>query len=98
MESWQHTAERELREETGLSTGVVAGPLVGITRYQFRGRRKVVQFFVFWCDRDIEPDFHNWEPATRELRWVSMAELHEINFNSGETVHLLQKALAVNHP
>ena len=98
MESWQHTAERELREETGLSTGVVAGPAVGINRYQFRGRRKVVNFFVFWCDGDIGPEFHDPEPATRGRRWVSMAELHEINFNSGETVHLLQKALAVKHP
>jgi 8-oxo-dGTP diphosphatase len=70
-ESLEEAAEREVREETGLSCRL--GPHVGTTRYlDNRGRTKTAEYWLMEADDGYGP----FEPNSEvdEMRWLDSGE------------------------
>ncbi len=83
-ETPEEAALRELREETGIESEVEIGPEVGAIEYEFphngKWRKKRVLFFAAVPKEVIR--MAERPERTRELRWVTLHELQDIQLVS----------------
>jgi len=85
-ESAQDAALREIREETNIESELVVGESIEAISYEFDGKagsvRKEVEYFH--VEAVGEPVFGKRPKGTREIRWVNVDELVEVEFVSDE--------------
>lgn len=81
-ETAEQAAIRELREETGLLSTVVAGEQVGALEYTFDNAgvlvHKKVSFFIALPDPRWVCEFGDKPPRTKELRWLTQEDLQTV--------------------
>jgi 8-oxo-dGTP pyrophosphatase MutT (NUDIX family) len=95
-ESPEAAALRELREETGIESEVEVGPEVGAIEYEFphegKWLKKRVRFFAAVCRGALV--FGPRPGRTREMRWVTLSELRDIQLLSENLRPIIERALA----
>lgn len=92
-ESSAQAAEREIREETGLRSDQVllqAGNKLKTLSYSFKRDDQVIHKQVdYFCYVLTDEPVLKKPKATREIRWVSKAQLHNIELESDEELRAI---------
>ena len=91
-EAPEAAAERELKEESGLFTNIVIEHQIGTDSYALHGgRSKTVDFFLA---RSVgAPEFVLPEEATKEVKWVTDAELFRLRVKFEPQKLIVRRAL-----
>jgi 8-oxo-dGTP pyrophosphatase MutT (NUDIX family) len=99
-ESNETAARREVREETGLETEMVA-PLDKVEYWYYsttrRSRVRFHKFVYFYLLRYTAGDVRDHDHEVNEARWVEIGEAHEmLTFKSEKTVVELARQMIIN--
>jgi 8-oxo-dGTP pyrophosphatase MutT (NUDIX family) len=90
-ETAQQAAEREVREETGITAELLAE--LGEVRYWYRrGGRTIPKSVVFYLFRYVEGDTADHDDEVEEARWMPLREARTALSYSGER-EMVERAL-----
>jgi mutator protein MutT len=90
-ETAEQAAEREVREETGITAELIAE--LGEVRYWYRrGGRTIPKSVVFYLFRYIEGDTADHDDEVEEARWMGLREALTALSYSGER-EMVERAL-----
>lgn len=97
-ETTEEAGERELRQETGLTSAVDIGPSLGVDKYKlYDGSSKTVEYFRCRLKSHASPAyFGQRERMTQELRWISLSGLSAIEFKADAQKRIIKAALTMS--